>query len=123
MTEEPPIAADQFQELCGDVNLQQLIWDGIANECKEKLDRDFEKILYDNLWDLYDDSANSIIMHPEIYNVIQDYNKQNAAQKFLQKIKWGFDDCRDNFRNWRGHMRGEEWDFWVILSSEETGYE
>jgi hypothetical protein len=123
MTEESPIAADQFQELCDDVNLQQLIWDGIANECKENLDRDFEKILYDNLWDLYDDSANSIIIHPEIYNVIQDYNKQNAAEKFLQKIKLGFDDCRDNFRNWQGHMRGEEWDFWEILSSEETGYE
>ena len=123
MTEESPIAADQFQELCDDVNLQHLIWVDSANECKENLDRDFEKILYDNLWDLYDDGANSIIMHPEIYNVIQDYNKQNAAEKFLQKIKWGFDDCRDNFRNWRGHMRGEEWDFWVILSSEETGYE
>ena len=123
MTEEPPITAEQLQELYGDVDLQQLIWDGIVNEGKEKLDKDFEKILYDNLWDLYDDSANSIIMHPDIAKLIEDYNNQNAAQKFLQKIKWGFDDCRDNVRNWRGHMKGEEWDFWEILSGEESGYE
>jgi len=121
--EEPPNTAEQLQELYGDVDLQQLIWDGIVNEGKEKLDKDFEKILYDNLWDLYDDSANSIIMHPDIAKLIEDYNNQNAAQKFLQKIKWGFDDCRDNVRNWRGHMKGEEWDFWEILSGEESGYE
>jgi hypothetical protein len=121
--EEPQIAAEQLQELCGDVNLEQLIRDKIVNEGKEKLDKDFEKILRDNLWDLYDDSANSIIIHPDIAKLIEDYNNQNAAQKFLQKIKWGFDDCRDNFRNWSGHMRGEEWDFWEILSGEETGYE
>jgi len=225
MTEEPPITAEQLQELYGDVNLEQLIWDSIVNEGKEKfdekLDRDFEKILYDNLWDLYvtadpfdkliketkekyrlsweksleefekfckfqdDDfkyaikygyffpkitiekivveaksrklraeysleflpditsynvdsfkellfkmqeeenskNYNSIIMHPDIAKLIEDYKNQNAAQKFLQKIKWGFDDCRDNFRNWKGHMRGEDWDFWEILSGEETGYE
>jgi hypothetical protein len=121
--EEPPITAEQLQELYSDVDLQQLIWDSIVNEGKEKLDKDFEKILYDNLWDLYDDSANSIIMHPDIAKLIEDYKNQNAAQKFLQKIKWGFDDCRDNFRNWRGHMRGEEWDFWEILNGEATGYE
>jgi hypothetical protein len=121
--EEPPITAEQLQELYGDVNLEQLIWDSIVNEGKEKLDRDFEKILYDNLWDLYDDSLNSIIMHPDIAKLIEDYNNQNATQKFLQKIKWGFDDCRDNFRNWRGHVKGEEWDFWEILSGEESGYE
>ena len=121
--EEPPITAKKLQELYGDVNLEQLIWDSIVNEGKEKLDKDFEKILYDNLWDLYDDSANSIIIHPDIAKLIEDYNNQNSAQKFLQKIKWGFDDCRNNFRNWRGHMRGEEWDFWEILSGEVTGYE
>ena len=125
--EEPLIIAEQLQELYGDVNLEQLIWDSIVNESKElskeKLDKDFEKILYDNLWDLYDDSANFIIIHPDIAKLIEDYNNQNAAQRLLQKIKWGFDDCSDNFRNWRGHMRGEEWDFWEILSGEETGYE
>ena len=121
--EEPPITAEQLQELYGVVNLEQLIWDNILNECKEKLDKDFEKILRDNLWDLYADSANSIIIHPDIAKLIEDYNNQNATQKFLQSIRWGFDDCRDNFRNWSGHMRGEEWDFWEILSSEETGYE
>jgi hypothetical protein len=113
---------EQLQELYGDVNLKQLIWDSIVNGGKEKLDKDFEKILYDNLWDLYDESANAVIIHPDIAKLIEDYNNQNAAQKFLQKIKWGFDDCRDNFRNWRGHMKDEEWDFWEILSGEETGY-
>jgi len=127
MTEETPITSEQLQELYGEVVLQQLIWDGIVNEgkekCKEKLDKDFEKILYDNLWDLYDGSSNSIIMHPDIAKLIEDYNNQNAAQRLLQKIKWGFDDCRDNFRNWRGHMKGEDWDFWEILSGEWSCYE
>jgi hypothetical protein len=219
--EEPQITAEQLQELCGDVNLEQLIRDKIVNEGKEKLDKDFEKILYDNLWDLYvtadpfdklieeirekyrlsweksleefekfckfqdDDfkfaieygrfppritiekivveakprklraeysleflpdiasynvdsfkellfkmqeeenskNYNYIIMHPDAYKSLMDYNNQNATQRFLQKIKWGFDDCRDNFRNWSGHMRGEEWDFWEILNGEATGYE
>jgi hypothetical protein len=51
--EESPISEEQLQELYDDVNLEQFIWDSIVNEGKEKLDKDFEKILYDNLWDLY----------------------------------------------------------------------
>jgi hypothetical protein len=195
--EEPQITAEQLQELCGDVNLEQLIWDSTVNEGKEKLDKDFEKILYDNLWDLYvtddpfdklieeirekyrlsweksiekfekfckfqdddfkyaikygyffpritfektvvkaksrmlrveyslevRDDLKFIILHPDIAKLIEDYNNQNAAQKFLQKIKWGFDDCRDNFRNWKGHMKGEEWDFWEILNGEWSSYD
>lgn len=120
MNDEPPITA---KELYGDVNFEQLIRDKIVNEIKEDLDENFSKILRDNLWDLYDDSANAIIVNPDVYKVIEDYNNQNAFQKFLQNIKWGFDDCSDNFRNWKGHMRGEEWDFWEILNGEWSGYE
>lgn len=121
--EEPPIKTKELLELYGNENLEQLIRDKIVNEIKEYLDEDFSKILRDNLWDLYDDSANAIIFHPGVYKVIEDYNNQNAFQKFLQNIKWGFDDCSDNFRNWKGHMRGEEWDFWEILSGEWSAYE
>jgi hypothetical protein len=78
--EEPPITAEQLQELYGVVNLEQLIWDNILIECKEKLDKDFEKILRDNLWDLYDDSANSIINHPDIAKLIEDYNNQKIKE-------------------------------------------
>jgi hypothetical protein len=80
---EPPNTAEQLQELYGDVNLEQLIWDSIVDEGKEKLDRGFEKILYDNLWDLYDDSSNSIIIHPDIAKLIEDYNNQNITEEII----------------------------------------
>lgn len=123
MNDEPPITAKELQELYRDENFEQLIRDKIVNEIKEDLDEDFSKILRYNLWDLYDDSANAIIVNPEVYKVIEDYNNQNAVQKFLQNIKWGFKDCRDNYRNWKSHMRGEDWDFWEILSGEWSVYE
>jgi hypothetical protein len=67
---------------------------------------------------------NYIIIHPGVYKVVEDYKNQNALQRFLWEIKWGFKDCLDNFRNWRGHMRGEEyWDFWEILNGEWSSYE
>jgi hypothetical protein len=64
-----------------------------------------------------------IIIHPEVYKVIEDYKNYTPIQRFLWNIKWGFKDCRDNYRNWRGHLRGEEWDFWEILSGEWSCYE
>jgi hypothetical protein len=64
-----------------------------------------------------------IIMHPEIYKLIEDYKNQNPLQRFAWNIKWGFKDCLGNFRNWKGHMRGEEWDFWEILNGEMCDYE
>ena len=66
---------------------------------------------------------NYIIMHPDAYKVLTDYKNQNALQRVLWNIKWGFKDCIDNFRNWKGHMRGEDWDFWEILNGEWSAYE
>ena len=37
-----------------DVDLEKLIWDKLIKDTKEKMDEDMVKILYDNLWDLYD---------------------------------------------------------------------
>lgn len=105
--EEPPITAKELQELYEVENFEQLIRDKIVNEIRED----------------HNERLSHIIIHPGVYKVIEDYNNQNAFQKFLQNIKWGFDDCSDNFRNWKGHMRGEEWDFWEILSGEWSGYE
>lgn len=68
-------------------------------------------------------NGSHIIIHPEVYKVIEDYNNKNALQKSLQKINWGFKDCLNNFRNWKGHMKGEEWDFWEILNGEWSDYE
>ena len=86
-------------------------------------DVDLEKLMFDDLVSQIRENENErlthIIIHPDIYKTIEDYNNQNALQKFLQKIKWGFKDCHDNFRNWQGHMKGEDWDFWEILSGEE----
>jgi hypothetical protein len=105
--EEPPITAEQLQELYDDEGLEQLIRDEFLKAYKNA----------------YEEELTSIIIHPDIAKLIEDYNNKNALQKSLQKINWGFKDCRDNFRNWRGHMRGEEWDFWEILSGEAAGYE
>lgn len=69
------------------------------------------------------DDLKFIIMHPDAYKAIQDYKNQTPLQRVLWEIKWGFKDCLDNFRNWQGHMRGEEWDFWEILSGEWSAYE
>ena len=38
-----------------DVDLEKLIWDKLVKDAKEKMDEDMVKILYDNLWDLYDE--------------------------------------------------------------------
>lgn len=65
----------------------------------------------------------NIIIHPEVYKVIEDYNNHTPIQRFFWNLKWGFKDCRDNFRNWQGHMKGEDWDFWEILSGEWSAYE
>jgi len=62
--------------------------------------------------------SSAILMHPELYEILDNYKNQNQLQRFAWNIKWGFKDCLDNFRNWQGHMRGEEWDFWEILSGE-----
>lgn len=77
-----------------DVDLEQLIYDDLLKEIREDLNE-------------------------RLYKVIENYNKQNKVQRFFQKIKWGFDVCHNNFRNWQGHMKGEGWDFWEILSGEE----
>lgn len=65
----------------------------------------------------------TILMHPELYELIENYKNQNPLQRFAWNIKWGFKDCIDNFRNWQGHMRGEDWDFWEILSGEWSAYD
>ncbi len=85
---------DEFK----DVDLEQLIIDGLLNEIREDL--------------------NERLSHTDIYKAIEDYNNKNALQKFLQKINLGFKDCLNNFRNWKGHMRGEELDFWENLNRE-----
>ena len=69
------------------------------------------------------DDLNYIIMHPELYELIEDYKNQNPLQRFVWNLKWGFKDCAENFRNWQGHMIGEDWDFWEILSGEWSSYE
>jgi hypothetical protein len=90
-------------------------------------DVDLEKLMFDDLVrqirEDHNERLSHIIIHPEVYKVIEDYNNQNALQKFLQKLKWGFKDCLNNFRNWQGHMRGEDWDFWEILNGEWSDYE
>lgn len=69
------------------------------------------------------DEDNYIIMHPELYKLIENYKNQNPLQRFLWNIKWGFRECADNFRNWQGHMMGEDWDFWEVLNGEWSSYE
>lgn len=64
-------------------------------------------------------NGSHIIIHPEVYKVIEDYNNHTPIQRFFWNLKWGFKDCLNNFRNWKGHMNGEDWDFWEILSGEE----
>lgn len=64
-----------------------------------------------------------ITIDPVVNKVIEDYKNHTPIQRFLWNIKWGFKDCLNNFRNWQGHMKGEDWDFWEILSGEESGYE
>ena len=107
MTEEPPITADQLQELYGDANFQQLIRDEFLKEYKNA----------------YEEKLASIIMHPDVYRVVEYYKNQNALQRFFWNLKWGFIDFCINFENWKGHMRGEEWDFWEILNGEWSDYE
>ena len=68
-------------------------------------------------------SESQILMHPDVYKVIEDYKNQNPLQRFVWNLKWGFKDCAENFRNWQGHMIGEDWDFWEILSGEWSSYE
>ncbi len=86
-----------------DVNLEKLIFDDLVRQIRED---ENERLSY-------------IIMH----KVIEDYNNHTPIQRFFWNIKWGFKDCRDNFRNWKGHMNGEDWDFWEILSGEWSAYE
>jgi hypothetical protein len=107
MTEETPITAEELQVLYGDVDLQQLFIDEIVEEYKNA----------------YDGHLTSIIMHPDAYKTLMDFKNQNAIQRFFWEIKWGFIDCSINFKNWKGHMRGEEWDFWEILNGEWSDYE
>lgn len=64
-----------------------------------------------------------ITIHPEVYEFLENYKKYTPIQRFLWNLKWGFKDCRDNFRNWQGHMKGEDWNFWDILSGEWSAYE
>ena len=99
--------AEELQELYKDVNLEQLIIDKIIEEYKNA----------------YEEQLTSIIMHPEVYRVVEYYKNQNALQIFFWEIKWGFIDCSINFKNWKGHMRGEDWDFWEILNGEWSSYE
>jgi hypothetical protein len=65
-----------------------------------------------------------IMMHPQVYKIIEDYKNQNTIQRFLWELKWGFIECLDNFRNWQGYMKGEDYcDFWEILNGEWSSYE
>lgn len=68
-------------------------------------------------------NLDDIITHLEVYKVIDDYNNHTAIERFFWNLKWGFRGCHDNFRNWQGHMKGEDWDFWEILSGEWSAYE
>jgi hypothetical protein len=90
-------------------------------------DVDLEKLMFDDLVKQIREDDNErlshIIIHPEVYRVVEYYKNQNALQRFFWEIKWGFIDCRINFENWKGHMRGEEWDFWEILNGEWSDYE
>ena len=89
------------------IDLEQLIKDELIKNIKQSVD----------------EQLTSILMHPDAYKALQDYKNQNALQRFFWNIKWGFKDCIDNFRNWKGHMRGEEWDFWEILNGEWSAYD
>ena len=89
------------------IDLEQLIKDELIKNIKQSVD----------------EQLTSVLMHPDAYKVIEDYKNQNLFQRFAWKIKWGFKDCLDNFRNWQGHMRGEEWDFWEILNGEWSSYD
>ena len=68
-------------------------------------------------------SGDHTIIHTEVYEFLENYKNHTPIQRFLWNLKWGFKDCLNNYRNWKGHMNGEDWDFWGILSGEETGYE
>jgi hypothetical protein len=94
---------EEFQS----INLEQILKDEVLKEIKE----------------FHNEQFTSIIMHPDSYKSLMDYQNQNPIQRFLWEIEWGFKDCLDNFTNWKGHMRGEDWDFWEILSGEWSSYE
>ena len=107
-TPEELQAREELQEFYGDANLEQLIIDEILKEYKNA----------------YEEKLTSIIMHPDVYRVVEYYKNQNALQRFFWKIKWGFIDCRINFENWKGHMTTEyDWCFWEILNGEWSDYE
>ena len=84
------------------IDLEQLL--------KDKLNEELKKV--------HQEQLTSVLMHPDAYKVIETYKNQTPLQRVLWNIKWGFKDCIDNFRNWKGHMRGEDWDFWEILNGE-----
>ena len=90
-----------------DVDLEQLMFDDLVRQIRED----------------HNERLTHIIIHPDIYEFLDNYKNHTPIQRFLWNLKWGFKDCLNNYRNWKGHMNGEDWDFWGILSGEETGYE
>jgi len=65
----------------------------------------------------WDDKLSYIVIHPDVYKMIRDYENKDIIQRFFQKIKWGFGDLFTNFRVWKGHMTTEDdWDFWETLN-------
>ena len=99
----------------------------IMTDPEELKNIDLEKIIIDDLIkqlkQTHQEQLTYVLMHPDAYKALTDYKNQNALQRVLWNIKWGFKDCVENFRNWKGHMRGEEWDFWEILNGEWSAYE
>lgn len=68
-------------------------------------------------------SGNHTIAHTEVYEFLDNYKNHTPIQRFHWSLKMGFKDFLNNFRNWKGHMNGEDWDFWGILSGKESFYE
>lgn len=63
-------------------------------------------------------SGNHTIIHTEVYEFLENYKNHTPIQRFHWNLKMGFKDCLNNLRNWQGHMKGEDWDFWEILSGK-----
>ena len=97
MTEESPITAEELQKLCEDVNLEQLIKDPINEKIKEKMDEDMKRILYENLYDLYEG--------------------EEIDDSFFGKIKYGWRLFYLSYEDWLNLMVKEDWaeDFFWFL--------
>jgi hypothetical protein len=107
MTEDTPITAEELQNKLQNIDLEQVIINDLIKQLKQT----------------HQEQLTSVLMHPDAYKALTDFKNQNALQRFAWNIKWGFKDCLDNFINWKGHMKGEDWDFWEILNGEWGNWE